>query len=484
MQSAAAWRRFAIAAMFVVSALFPQPARPLDGELDPLFPRLVLPLPPLVTGSTQGVRIRIQQDGRILVLAEFTPPGSIDPKALLIYRLLPDGQPDTGFADDGLYILEINGRPIHPTALELDSAGRIVFGGWGEQVAGQNSWLIGRLLPGGEFDPDFANGYPRTVTFGAISGGVDDRLNDLAISQDGGIAAGGVTTFSSARQDAAFCRLTSDGDFDSSFGLNGLTVANLGPVNADARATEATDLLLEPGSELLTFAGTHYSVFGTTYNSYWVAGRIGTNGVFDPSFHGTGYLLTSGSAIDPTTTDSWGTRIVRNSDGSYLQAGHFFQATIPYSWIALAKILENGTVSILWGDFGYRSFVYDAAAGSQVAGFALDGEERPLIAGWADFGGTYPKTGYARFAGDLPDPNFVGGGATSIDLVVGPMIRGLGNDIAVDRGGRFLILGTTIFNHATPDAYRRATIVRFRNGLPFADDFESGSTYRWYPVNP
>lgn len=476
------WRpgaKLALIALWVLCNLSPRLAAAVEGDIDPSVPPFVLPLPPLANGDSRGVRVRIQNDGRVVVLAEYRHPGAFNPSALLIYRLLPTGGLDSEFAMGGMFVFDNGGGELHATALELDHDGRIVFGAWGEFFSGQVTWLIGRLTPAGQVDVEFNGGLLKLLSFGEITGYNDDRLADLAIRADNGIVGAGQAWFPASRIDAAFASITESGDLDLSFGLNGKTLANFGPVNADASYSWAVDLLIEPDTGFLTFAGSSRSFVAGDEDRFSVAGRIDTTGLFDPSFNGSGFLVVTGEALEPLTFITEGAGITRYSDGSYLLASSYWVSSSSVPWRGmLTKILPSGTVSIVWGEFGHHSVLFGSLASSTISSLVLDGAERPLCVGVAAFADG-PLTGYARFEGDLPDERFRGHGLTNIDLSPFPLSKSLGSDLAVDPGGRFLIIGTTYFNYNASDEFSRATIARFFNGLPFADDFESGSTYRW-----
>ena len=128
-----------------------------DGRLDPTF-ATVIEKEVLVTRSAGEVtRIAVQTDGRIYISGEFNFVQGVPRRGLA--RLMPDGSLDSTF-DPGagfsiVYPLFANFLRtitcLHPTA-----GGKVLVGGWFEEVQGQRANRLVRLNANGTLDRTFA----------------------------------------------------------------------------------------------------------------------------------------------------------------------------------------------------------------------------------------------------------------------------------------------------------------------------------------
>ncbi|MEZ4755978.1 MAG: hypothetical protein R2817_04025 [Flavobacteriales bacterium] len=95
--------------------------------------------------------VLVQPDGRIVVTGWTSPP----PDTLILLRLLPDGTPDSTFAQDGSLKLPLQDNG-HGTALALQSDGMIIVTGSVDDNAAQTTQvLLARFDPWGTPDPTF-----------------------------------------------------------------------------------------------------------------------------------------------------------------------------------------------------------------------------------------------------------------------------------------------------------------------------------------
>ena len=231
---------------------------------------------PAVT-TTGAMSFAVDPDGKVfLAEGSWNTDGSCESTARL-QRLLPNGQPDTGFGVDG--ILEIpnldicNGAPVFGTRADggvivghgqtivaINAAGDIdpTFGVDGRLVVNEVAWPSGLLLPDGgvlifglrgvsptanntvflKFDrngqPDLDYGQGRgsvTVDLGAELLGKPfalEAIDQLALDPDGEhiVARLRVFEFNGAFSCGGISRLAIDGTPDRGFGRNGLTCLN------------------------------------------------------------------------------------------------------------------------------------------------------------------------------------------------------------------------------------------------------------------
>lgn len=174
-----------------------------DGAPDASFGtggmlHLTSSLPNLFT--LQGKAVAIQPDGKILAqaLSKRSPPLQ---SQMHLFRLLPDGSPDSSFSGDGEALL--NG-----TAEALDITNQIYLQPDGKILVGRLNSLT-RLLPNGELDN----------TFGTNGNSVSSlNFYNCTLQQDGKIVCAG---FLSGR--ALLVRLNENGSGDNTINATGIS---------------------------------------------------------------------------------------------------------------------------------------------------------------------------------------------------------------------------------------------------------------------
>ena len=92
--------------------------------------------------------VAVQKNGRIVVAGSFsqTTDQGLGPYGLAVLRFMPDGKPDRGFFDNGIYRARI-GRSNTGNKVAIDSDGRIVVAG-GASINGEGHFVVKRFLPG------------------------------------------------------------------------------------------------------------------------------------------------------------------------------------------------------------------------------------------------------------------------------------------------------------------------------------------------
>ena len=171
----------------------------------------------------------IQSDGKIIV-AGYANNGAEDDFALV--RLNPNGSLDNTFGIGGYVVTEtgIYNERIRSIALQDD--GKIIAVGYSNNGL-NNDFAILRYKTNGSLDSTFGiNGVVKTPI-----GIENDAANGCTIQSDGKILAAGVTNLS-GKNNCAIVRYNTNGDIDSSFGTNGITIFNIGSNNSTATSVK------------------------------------------------------------------------------------------------------------------------------------------------------------------------------------------------------------------------------------------------------
>lgn len=245
-----------------------------NGRRDPRFGRnglTTVTLPGLAPGGVRG--LDVFRDGRIVLAATLESPDGAAPSRIAVARLLPDGELDPGFGEDGIAVVGPDGA--HASALALTHDGVVLVGG-GVPVADGDAPLVLRLAPDGTPDDTFDGDGAWNAGATTLRGWARAVLPaaDGSVTFAVGAAPGGV--FASALVAA---RLTPAGALDATFGGgDGISEAVLGV--APARDGGATGIVSGPGGRVV-LAGT---VTGRGSRAEGAVVRMLPDGSIDPAF--------------------------------------------------------------------------------------------------------------------------------------------------------------------------------------------------------
>ncbi|GAG20946.1 unnamed protein product, partial [marine sediment metagenome] len=196
--------------------------------------------------------LALQSDGKILVGIKGYM-GTDWKQRCPIYRLNTDGSTDLTF----LVSVEgfVNGIVVYTVVetLLVQADGKILVGGYYDEMEGEARLNIGRLNSDGTLDDTF-------------NPGAGFRVYTLALQEDGKILVGGAFNTLGGETRARIGRLNPDGTIDDSFnpGADG---------SVRALAVQADDKILVGGSFTELGGETHYSI-----------GRLNTDGTLDNTF--------------------------------------------------------------------------------------------------------------------------------------------------------------------------------------------------------
>ena len=245
-----------------------------NGRRDRRFGRnglTTVTLPGLAPGGVRG--LEVFRDGRIVLAATLESPDGSAPSRIALARLLPDGELDPGFGDDGIAVVGPDGS--HASALALTHDGVIVVGG-GVPAGEGDVPLVLRLAPDGTPDDSFDGDGAWSAAATPLRGWARAVL-PLA---DGSVAfAVGATPGSAFPSALVAARLTPAGALDPGFGGgDGIAEVVLGP--AVARDGGAVGLVSGPAGRIV-LAGT---VAGPRSRAEGAVVRMLPDGSIDPGF--------------------------------------------------------------------------------------------------------------------------------------------------------------------------------------------------------
>lgn len=217
--------------------------------------------------------VALQPDGRIVVAGQATVSASYGTG---LARFMPDGSLDTSFSGDGSAYLGVTPygiREMFDVALQPD--GKIV-------AAGQaNGFAIIRVNPDGSMDTTFdGDGVAKPNVSGSTS-----YARTLLVLADGRIVVAGDSYIDAARNyDYAMVRLTTTGALDTTFDVDGISIASTGP---------SQDI---PQQLMLTQDGKYVVAGSISFGDHGLV-RFNANGSVDATFGTSGLTVnTAGGA--------------------------------------------------------------------------------------------------------------------------------------------------------------------------------------------
>lgn len=420
-------RRSQVILLFALVAAAQHP-----GSRDRSFGYDGLMYPSTFSGSFSAADdVAIQTDGKIVIGGArgwsdcYFGGGSLPVCSTYVARLLPDGHFDPTFGSGGEVTI-LPGEVTGGSNLAIQPDGKIVV------VGNYYDQFVLRFLPDGSLDPTFDGDGKLILT--------DLMLGDVLVQPDGKIVLAGWIGQGTAA-DFAVARLNSDGSFDSTFGVNGVSrtefqnlisgaygvvlqpdgkIVALGSVSDNGNGNEVAlarynangsidsafgvsgkviayfetddtrDIVVQPDGKL---------VLAGAYQDYGLVMRLEPNGAFDTSFGTDGVIVRAGLPFASVGIQANGRIVLGGVD---INGRH-----------SLARYLENGSPDGSFGEGGvaYTTFPDTGvvSAGGNIRALAIQTDGKIIGAGsWlAMYCSEYclPHLAYPAIARYFPGPS-------------------------------------------------------------------------------
>jgi uncharacterized delta-60 repeat protein len=354
-----------------------------SGALDRTFGAGGKVLTDFGAGEEIASDLAIQSDGKIVAAGNFGPnEDALGDFALARYNL--DGTLDPTFNGTGKVLTDFSGSGSDDvaSALAIQSNGKIVVAGYSNAGGTSIDFALARYNPDGTLDPTF-NATGKVLTdFGGSSG------SDVAIQSDGKIVVAGSSGASGTSEDFALARYNLDGTLDPTFNGTGKVLTDF---TGSGGGDFASSVAIQPDGKIVA-AGDSATFAGETWTYDFALARYNLDGTLDPTFNGTGKVLTdftgSGGGDIASSVDV-------QSDGKIVAAGSAISFASGGSWdFALARYNPdgtldptfNGTGKVLTDFTGSGSFESAHALAIQSDGkIVVAGESEPSGQGYSDF---------------------------------------------------------------------------------------------------
>lgn len=234
--------------------------------------------------------IAIQNDGKILIGGSgYSSTPATSSADIAVVRYNSNGIIDTSFATNGKFIYNFginnSGQQSSDSthAIKINASGKIIVAGSTNatfpNLLGDNGAII-CLNSNGTIDTSFGNNGMKVIDFG-----LDDGLFNLHITPDNKIIATGRSGVDAINLNKiAMVKLLENGDFDTSFGTNGILVAD----NHTAGFNDIIfDFNMQDDGKVTCFGATRNADYSIV-NPLLI--RYNSSGLLDSTFNGTGYF--------------------------------------------------------------------------------------------------------------------------------------------------------------------------------------------------
>lgn len=354
-----------------------------------------------------GTSLAVQSDGKYVVAGSCNMGGWQG----CLARYTSAGALDATFDTDGLQsvLIGVGGR-INSVAMQSD--GKIVIaGGCASGGATDDDLCVARLASDGSLDTTFDT--DGKVMTPVATGGRNDTGVSLAVQSDGGlIVAGNCDMGGATGIDICLARYTTSGALDTTFDTDGKVTTAIGPgTNSDYGVSVA---IQADGKSVV--AG--YCDMGAGTGVDVCVERYTTAGALDTSFDSDGMLTT---AVGAGAVADNGVGVALQADGKIMVGGHCTTAGGGYDLCAI-RYTSGGSLDTTYDTDGVQTAaVGPGAAPDYVSSITIQGDNRSVVAGNCDTGGTTGRDFcLARFtATGALDTTFDGDGKLTTTFSVG-----------------------------------------------------------------
>ena len=405
------------------------------GVLDPTFGGDGIVTTHIGALGASAYDLAILPDGRLVAAGSAWKTGTLDTRDFAVARYLASGALDPTFGGDGIVTTDFRRNFDHINAVVVQADGKTIAAGATDLDTKNDSvsnyaFALVRYNVDGSLDTSFGGrkAAGKIVTDLSSRG---DAINDVILQADGKI----LTVGNSFSSDIALARYHTSGTLDTSFGVNGVRILDLGGIESAQHAVIQRDGKIVIVGETNTSGSFDYILtrfdsagnldptFGAAgivtkdivsdgislidrhpnlalqtdgkfvvvgdSNGQTVVGRYNVNGSPDTTFGSdlSGWVLTGMSADAGGIEDP---SVVMDANGRIVVSG---SASSPDSvdpefspWdldISLARYLPDGSLDSTFGINGVTTTDVTGTDDDQAHAVALDADGRILMAGYA-----------------------------------------------------------------------------------------------------
>jgi uncharacterized delta-60 repeat protein len=332
------------------------------------------------TSSANFPGMALQPDGKIVAVAASQASGA----TWSVTRTLANGTADASFGSGGTVSTTFPGSTGgYANSVAVQPDGKIVVVGTVNGVSSYDAWGIASYNADGSPDTNFGNQGLVLQKFAGEAG----WLYDVAVLPDGHLLVGGML-----QQPAGFAvaRLTSSGQFDTTFGSSGFASLNPDPADQWLNTTGQAMVVQPDGKILMT---------GIANFNYLPVSRFNANGTVDTSFGNGGTALVPLSALGNGYASASGNDLTVQADGKIVVVGQAAHASGANSDFVVARLNPSGSLDTSFNTTGAAAVDF-AGGNDEAQAVAVQADGKVLLGGGAVVVGTGFFLGLARLNAD------------------------------------------------------------------------------------
>jgi uncharacterized delta-60 repeat protein len=312
--------------------------------------------------SDFGASVSLQADGKVVVAGSSSNGGNSD---FAIVRYNSDGSLDTSFNGTGKLVAGDSREFDDATSVTVQADGKIVVAGY-STVGLHVDFAVRRYNTDGSLDTIF------TVPSKRTNIGSSDRGFSVTVQADGKIVVAG-ESHNGISEDFSLLRNNADGSLDTSFGVGGTLVIDIG-----TSTFEGGNSVTVQADGKIVVAGYHDN--GVSFD--FAVLRYNTDGSLDTSFNGTGKLVT-----DIGGPFEGGSSVILQDDGKIVVAGISQNGNDSDFDFAVLRYNADGSLDNSFGVGG--KLVTDIGSGTSDGGgkVTLQTDGKIVVAGSSSDGG-------------------------------------------------------------------------------------------------
>ncbi len=286
-----------------------------------------------------------------------------------------------------------SGRNSSARAVAVQPDGKIILAGEWSSFPIMARCVVMRLDAAGNLDPTFS-------VVGRVGTEILNRTcvaNDVVLQPDGKIVIAG-TSRSGSNDDFVVLRYNSEGSLDTSFGVDGIVITEVG--GSGNVPDIANSVALQPDGKIVVAGQTSGDAAVVRYN---------TDGSLDTSFDSDGIRILS---FGPDSDDAAGVAVT--PDGKIVIVGNSYSGISNFRFAA-ARFSSDGSLDTGFGSSGIAFATFPSATG--VGDLAVQPDGKIVAVGYTFNTGTFFDMAAVRFNtyGTL-DTSFDGDGKVTISV--------------------------------------------------------------------
>ncbi|MDF1676390.1 MAG: hypothetical protein P1U44_11805, partial [Vicingaceae bacterium] len=329
---------------------FPACLAAQDGTIDSTFGVNGIVVTDINGFNSSANYSSIQSDGKIILTGSID---NISNQDFATVRYNNNGTLDNSFGQNGIVITDINGFNDIATSSAVQSDGKIIISGFSVN-GNDNDFVLVRYNTNGSIDNSFGiNGKVITPI-----GSSHDNARSMVIQSDDKIVLAGSSN-NGSDYDFAIVRYKNNGNLDSTFGVNGIVLTDIGN-----RHNYANYILMDSSNNFIVVGSANNGLFNSTQTlafSDIALSRYQNNGSLDSTFGINGIITTQGMQ----NVSSAKCAIIQQS-GKILVSGETFYPSSPPSPF-LVRYNSDGSQDSPFNLGGVSSIASSPWTGSSLA---------------------------------------------------------------------------------------------------------------------